>query len=294
MKSLMPIFLALLLIASACQTSKKEATEEVATEMPATGPALTQLWETDTLLTTCESVLFDAGKNVLYVSNIAGSPDSKDGNGFISKVSPDGAITDLQWATGLDAPKGMGLRNNSLFVTDIDKIVEIDTETGKVVKSYPVTGAQFLNDITVDNEGQVYATDSNVGFIVRISGEELDMWADSLDGPNGVLADGENLLMASWNSGTLNVIDPATKAVSQKAGGIEHPDGIVSVGDGSYLVSTWDGMVHHVDPDGEVTQLLDTRESGINAADIEFIKERNLLLVPAFSGNKVVAYELTR
>lgn len=294
MKILMPVFLVLLLIVSACQTSKKEVNEEAATALPSTGPALTQKWETDTLLTTCESVLFDAGKNVLYVSNIVGAPDGKDGNGFISKISTEGAITDLQWATGLHAPKGMGLRNNSLFVTDIDKIVEIDTETGKVVKSYPVTGAQFLNDITVDSEGRVYATDSNVGFIVQISGETLSMWADGLDGPNGILADGKNLLMASWNSGTLNVIDPDTKAVSRKAEGIEHPDGIVSVGDGSYLVSTWDGMVHHVDPDGKVTQLLDTRESGINAADIEFIPEMNLLLVPTFFANKVVAYELTR
>ena len=295
MKNLMPVFLALLIVAGACQTSKKEATEETVTEAPeAAGPFLTQKWETDTLLNTCESVLFDAGKNVLYVANIVGAPDGKDGNGFISKVSTDGAITELQWATGLDAPKGMGLHGNSLFVTDLDKIVEIDTETGKVVKSYPVTGAQFLNDITVDNDGRVYASDSNVGFIVQLMGNEVSMWLDSVDGPNGLLADGGNLLMAGWDSGTLNVIDPATKAVTPKAEGIEHPDGIVAVGDGSYLVSTWDGMVHHVDADGKTTKLLDTRESGVNAADIEYIQDKNLLLVPTFFGNTVVAYELTR
>lgn len=283
----------MLFFAGACQKSKNETTETAGT-MEAVGPTLTQKWETDTLLTTCESVLYDAGKNTLYVSNIVGAPDARDGNGFISKVSLDGAITNLQWATGLDAPKGMGLRNNSLFVTDIDKIVEIDTETGKIVKSYPVTGAQFLNDITVDNDGNVYATDSNVGFIVQISGDAVTMWAENLAGPNGILADGEKFLMAGWDSGTLNAIDADTREVSQIAEGMEHPDGIVAVGDGSYLVSTWDGMVHHVDPDGNVTLLLDTRESEVNAADIEFVQARNLLLVPTFFANKVVAYELTR
>lgn len=293
MKHLMPVFLALLM-AGACQTSKKEATEESATELLPAGPSLTMKWETDTLLTTCESVLFDAGRNTLYVSNIVGEPGGKDGNGFISKVSLDGKITNLQWATGLDAPKGMGLSNNSLFVTDIDRIVEIDAETGKTIKSYPITGAQFLNDITVDANGTVYATDSNVGFIVQISEGKVSMWAENLEGPNGILADGDRLLMAGWDSGTLNVIDPATKAVSRKAEGIEHPDGIVAVGDGSYLVSTWDGMVHHVDGDGQITKLLDTRESGINAADIEFVKDKNLLLIPTFFKNSVAAYELTR
>ncbi len=293
MKTQISLFLVMLFIAGACRKSTNETTE-VAETAERTGPALTQKWETDTLLTTCESVLYDAGKNTLYVSNIVGSPEAKDGNGFISRVSLDGEITDLRWATGLDAPKGMGLRNNSLFVTDIDKIVEIDTETGKVIKSYPITGAQFLNDITVDSDGVVYATDSNVGFIVQIADDAVSMWAENLPGPNGILADGEKFWMAGWDSGTLNAIDPDTKAVTKFAEGMEHPDGIVAVGDGSYLVSTWDGMAHHVDADGNVTLLLDTRESEVNAADIEFVQARNLLLVPTFFANKVVAYELTR
>jgi outer membrane protein assembly factor BamB len=292
MKTLTSIFVVLLVIASACQNTKKEAAET--TEAPAAGPTLTRVWETDTLLTTCESVLFDAARNILYVSNIAGVPDAKDGNGFISKVNLDGGITELNWVTGLDAPKGLGMRDNRLFVTDIDKVVEIDAETGKVVKSYPVSGAQFLNDITVDSEGKVYASESNVGFIAMIADGKVTVWADSLDGPNGVLAEDGHLLMASWNGGSLNSIDAGSGAITTMAQGIEHPDGIEAVGDGSYLVSTWDGMVHLVDVDGNKTLLLDTRESGSNAADIEFIRDKNLLLVPAFSANKVVAYELSR
>jgi sugar lactone lactonase YvrE len=291
MKKLLFTLFALSFLAYGCRNTKKE-TAEVSEETA--GSKLTQKWETDTLLTTCESVLYDAERNVLYVSNIDGTPDQKDGNGFISRVSVDGTITDLKWVTGLDAPKGMGIRGNRLFVTDIDKIAEIDVDAGTIVKTYPIEGAAFLNDVTVTPSGDVYASDSDAGLIVRISGEEATIWMDSVDGPNGLLADGGALLMASWNSGTLNSIDLQTKTVTMKAEGIEHPDGIEAAGDGAYLVSTWDGMVHLVEADGSKQLLLDTRDAGANAADIEYIPEQNLLLVPAFSTNKVVAYELSR
>src|SRR5690606_34934689 len=291
MKNLLFVLFILTFMASSCRNTKKE-TAEVAEEPAA--PSLTQRWETDTLLTTCESVLYDAERNVLYVSNINGVPSEKDGNGFISRVGLDGTITDLNWITGLDALKGMGIRGNRLFVADIDKVVEIDVDAGSIVKSYPVTGAQFLNDVTVAANGDVYISDSNVGFIVRISGEEATIWMEGVDGPNGLLADGNALLMASWNAATLNAIDLQSQEITVKAEGIEHPDGIEAVGDGAYLVSTWDGMVHLVEADGSKHLLLDTRDAGANAADIDYIPEQNLLLVPAFSANKVVAYELSR
>ncbi|MDV3308557.1 MAG: hypothetical protein LOY03_07040 [Cyclobacteriaceae bacterium] len=291
MKNFLFVLFAMTFLVFSCRNTKKE-TAEASEE--ATSPSLTQKWETDTLLTTCESVLYDAERNVIYVSNIDGVPDEKDGNGFISRISIDGTITDLKWVTGLDAPKGLGIRGNRLFVTDIDRVVEIDVDAGSIVKSYPVEGASFLNDVTVAANGDVYVSDSNAGLIVRISGEELTIWMEDVDGPNGLLADGGALLMASWNAGTLNAIDLQTKEITVKAEGIEHPDGIEAVGDGAYLVSTWDGMVHLVEADGTKHLLLDTRDAGANAADIDYIPEQNLLLVPAFSANKVVAYELSR
>src|SRR5690349_2445801 len=82
---------------------------------------LTRLWETDSVLRVPESVLYDAKNKVLYVANIDGKPDEKDGKGFISKVSPEGKITNLEWITGLHAPKGMGLSGNTLYVADVTR-----------------------------------------------------------------------------------------------------------------------------------------------------------------------------
>src|SRR5262245_62784665 len=55
-----------------------------------------------------ESVLYDGGNKVLYVSNIEGTdPWGKDGQGSIGKVGVDGKIIKVDWVTGLNAPKGL-------------------------------------------------------------------------------------------------------------------------------------------------------------------------------------------
>ncbi len=92
---------------------------------------LTHKWTTEPSLRVPESVLLDAKNNVLYVSSIDGTPQNKDGNGFISQVTLDGKIKNLKWVTGLDAPKGMGLHNNNLYIADISRLVTVDITTGK-------------------------------------------------------------------------------------------------------------------------------------------------------------------
>src|SRR5688572_2247980 len=87
-------------------------------------PAL--LWE-KTGFKTPESALPVPAEGFAYVSNVAGQPTDKDGNGFISKVSlADGKVIALEWAKGLDAPKGLALAGGKLYTADIDKLVEID------------------------------------------------------------------------------------------------------------------------------------------------------------------------
>src|SRR5688500_2423506 len=82
---------------------------------------LVKLWETDSILKVPESVLYHAETNALYVSNIDGKPGEKDSRGSIAKVSVDGKKIDNNWVTSLSAPKGMGIFNNVLYVSDVDE-----------------------------------------------------------------------------------------------------------------------------------------------------------------------------
>ena len=69
-----------------------------------------------------ESVIYDEMSNAIYISNINGDPLELDKNGYISKISVDGQILEKKWVAGLDAPKGMAIYDNNLFVTDVNKI----------------------------------------------------------------------------------------------------------------------------------------------------------------------------
>lgn len=131
-----------LVIASCSSPKTEETTEEVVVEEVKT-PTLTKIWETDSTLTTNESVLYDASSGKIYVSNIEGQPAEKDGKGSISIIDKEGNIVTQDWVTGLNAPKGMGVANGNFYVTDIDQLVEVNTESGEITKKYPVEGVSF-------------------------------------------------------------------------------------------------------------------------------------------------------
>jgi DNA-binding beta-propeller fold protein YncE len=109
-----------------------------------------------------ESVIYSPKQDILFVSNIDGKPNEKDQKGFISKVSPsNGNIIELSWITGLNAPKGMAIYNNTkLYVSDITDLVEIDITNGKIIKRFNAPGSVFLNDVASDNHGNIYVSDT--------------------------------------------------------------------------------------------------------------------------------------
>ncbi len=238
-----------------------------------------------------ESALYDAGHQVIFVSNINGKPAAADGNGFISQVSPDGKIIKLQWVDGLNAPKGLTVFHDTLWVADLDAIVQIDIPRARIIRRIDLQ-ARFMNDLTVDAQGTVYSSDSFTDRIYRIKAGRATVWIDSeLEGPNGLLAETNRLLVLSNSQGTVNIIDYKTRTVRQwvKIGG--SLDGIVAFGK-DYLVSNYLGEVYYLTAAGQLTRLTDTKADGVQAADIGFIPDRKLLLVPTFSDNSLTTYEI--
>jgi hypothetical protein len=297
MRQLLVVVLIVTLTISACQSPKTSTDETIAKDSVTVTPppmTLTLKWETDTVLTTCESVLYDSSRDLLYVSNINGVPDGKDGNGFISKVNLDGKVQDLQWIKGLNAPKGMAMFKDKLYVADIDRVIEIDVNKSKINKTYAVEGAKFLNDVTVDSAGRVFVSDTQAGNIILIENGKLSKWMEGINSPNGLLSEGGRLQMLTFMGQTLSTIDVASKQVTLNADSIENLDGIEALGDGSYIISSWNGMIHFVDPTWKSTTILDLRADSVNTADIEYIQDKKLLFVPTFFKNTVRAYEVSR
>ena len=258
---------------------------------------LVKVWETDTTLRVPESVLYDPATDVIYVANIEGKSAELDGNGFISQLTTDGKIVNLRWATGLNAPKGMGLYRGKLYVTDVYRLVQINTTTGQVEKTYDAIDPKnaFLNDVTVAKDGTVYVTDSRFDKIYRLKNGNWEVFlsGDQLDRPNGILAEGNaSILIGSTKTGALRRVDLATKTITTVADGMAATDGIVPDGKGGHFVSDWNGQVFYVDKTNAKQSLLDTRPTKTNAADIGYIRAGKLLLVPTFFKNTVAAYRV--
>jgi len=285
-----------ILIASSCSSPKTNESEKTENEVSSKKEiTVTKLWETDTLLSTSESVLYLQDADVLLVACINGKPLDKDGNGFIAQVDLDGNIVNDKWAIDLDAPKGMGIYEGNLYVTNITELVEIALASGEVTNRWEVEGSGFLNDIAIDQEGTVYFTDSNTNKIHSLKNGEVSTWLEGTEitGFNGLLAEDNGLMLASMGSSNFARIDWATKAIDVRTDSIGEGDGVASDGNGNYIVSSWAGEVFFINGnDWAKTSLLRTQEDKIQSADISYIPEKNLLLVPTFFKNSVVAYRV--
>lgn len=255
----------------------------------------TKKWSTDTIFKTPESVLYNLEDKFLYVSNINGTPDSIDGNGFISRLNLDGTIEKLDWVTGLDAPKGMGVYKGKMYVTDIHKLVIIDIATAKVEKSMVVDSSEFLNDVTIDAKGDVYFTDSGAKRIHLYKEGVVSLWSKDplLLKPNGILAVENSIRIIDMETGLFYDADYATKKLTGVADTIPGGDGVMQIGKKEYIISCWPGEVYYVN-DTVVQKILDTKEAKLNAADAWYVEGENLLVVPTFFGNTVVGYTITK
>lgn len=252
---------------------------------------LVKKWETDSVLKVPESVLFDKKNNFLYVSNIDGKdPWGKDGKGSVGKVGTNGKIIATEWVTGLNAPKGLGLFNNKLYVADIDRVVVIDINKGSVVQTIPVDGAEGLNDITIDKKGVVYVSDSKTKKVHRIDNGAATVWLEKLQEPNGLLSVEDDLYVLD-NGGMYKA--EKDKSLTKITDGMEGgTDGIENVAGKDFIVSCWAGSIWYVRADGSKEHLLDTRDQNINSADIGYDAENRIVYVPTFWKNSVVAYQL--
>jgi hypothetical protein len=251
--------------------------------------SLKQLWESDSLLKVPESVLYDEPGKLLYISNIDGSPAEKDGKGSIGKMALDGKIIQVDWVTGLNAPKGMAKNGNMLYVADVDAVAVIDIKKGAIVKRIPVEGAVFLNDVTIDKKGIVYVSDTRTKKVHRIENGKVSVYLDNLQAPNGLL----------MHAGKLYVLDNGglfrndSNGLTRLADGMEpSTDGLENVQGNEFIATSWIGAVYYVKEDGSKETLLETKDKKINSADIGYDAKNRIVYVPTFFRNTVVAYEL--
>jgi len=250
------------------------------------------LWKSAPVLETPESVLFSKEYQLIFVSNINGKPNEKDGNGFISKFTAEGNVVEIEWIKGLNAPKGMAEYKGHIFVSDIDRLIDIDINKGEIIKSYPVKGAQFLNDVASDRNGNIYVSDSQTDIIYKLEdGVVLEfVKSDKIKGANGLcLSNGDLYIGTKQKIVKVNLETFCVCDYILNTGSI---DGLICLENKDIIFSDWSGNIYITALGKETIKLIDTTPLKVNAADIGFNELTRSILVPTFYDNRIMSYKL--
>ena len=261
---------------------------------------LEKAWETEPVFSTPESAVFDAKRDQIYISNYNTFPrDLESADDFISVLDLDGNILMLKWITGLKAPTGITIHADHLYVVERDGIGKYKIESGEFVEKIKITAPGFLNDIAIDDDGVIYFTDTSprkpeASAVYRLREGTIDTVSNiPINRSNGLLYDRRSLLVGNSGDQYLKRVDLETSevhnAVRLDTGII---DGIKRYKNDYYIVTLWEGRIYLIYPGGTVQELLDVRSMNIKTADIEFIPELNLIVVPTFDHNRVIAYRI--
>lgn len=250
-----------------------------------------------------ESVFVDTASGFIFVSDVSGAPDQRDGKGFISKLSSDGNVITASWVSGLNAPKGLRSHNGTLWTADLDEVIGINIASGKISSRTKIDGAKFLNDVAVGDDGTVYVSDTVASRIYAVKDGKSSVFAEGedIEYPNGLLVEGDRIIVGGWGKpeadfttkvpGRLFSLDLKTKKKTlitpEPSANI---DGVESDGQGGYIVSDFmAGKVLQVGANGSIRTLKQLKQG---TADLAYVPGSKLVIVPNMNENKVSAYDL--
>jgi glucose/arabinose dehydrogenase len=240
----------------------------------------------------------------VFVSSIGERDKDKDGDGQVLEIKNGKAV---EFAKGLNDPKGLIAHQKNLFVTDKNHVLKID-EKGVVTELVGASAfpkpPQFLNDIVADETGNLYVTDSgdrkgDGGAIYKITQKEKQVTLvldkskfPALHSPNGIAMDGMSfVLLGDMGTETLYRVKVADGSVEKLAEGLGKIDGVIWDNFGRlFLTAHSQGKVHVIPRPGMKAEVLAEGFGG--AADLCLDATGTKVLVPDMKNGTVTAIEI--
>jgi hypothetical protein len=260
------------------------------------------------------AAIHDEKDDVYLVSNVDGAPVAADGKGFISKLDPEGKRILPRWIESgrnnvvLNAPKGMAIRNDELFVADIDTVRIFDRVTGAPRGEVKVTGTKFLHSVALAPDGGILVSDAGLkantqGTALEESGTDsvYVIYSDpktvrtmliakpSAMGPTGLLPTNNKLWTIGGRNGELFSLDNQGKVEDVEKLPDVALEGLVAVGGDLLVSSRAASAIYRGKPGGPWRIAVGDVKS---AGDIAYDHKRGRLLVPLSTEDEVRIYEI--
>ena len=250
-----------------------------------------------------EAVRYDPDQDVYFVNSWGnGDAGAKDNNGFISRMAPDGTIERVRFIAGgtagatLNAPRGMTIVGDTLWVVDADAVRAFNRRTGAPLTTVDFSAFKlgFLNDIAAGPDA-LYLTDTGTNRIYRIKGGRVTLALEdsALGGPNGITWDANNrrfIVVPYGGESVIKAWAAGSKALSEigRSGGAMFDGVEVLPGDRVLVASQKDSSLH-LFSGGTGRAIIRT---GGAPADIAVDTKRNRVAVPFVDRNLVEIWQL--
>ena len=236
-----------------------------------------------------ESIAFDAQNNRFLVSGTASKK--------IYSMDIKGKVRTFM-KKGFKAPKGILVSGPYLYVADQTVLHTVDIPNSKIISSFPLEGAVGLNDIAMDDKGNLYITDleGSAIFIVEPTTRKMIRLTETLiDSPNGIVFDAprHQMLIVSFTkqSPVLSLDTETMKVTKFMDTFFSNLDGIAIDGRGKIYFSSWQEQAVYVIPQ-EQNRVEIFQSDLTSPADIYYHHPTNELMVPLFELNKIKKFKL--
>ncbi|HEX2717886.1 MAG TPA: SMP-30/gluconolactonase/LRE family protein [Gemmatimonadaceae bacterium] len=263
-----------------------------------------------------ESAKYDAAQDAWFISNMVGEGSAKDGQGYILKVSASNRhdaevlVNGGERGATLNAPKGMAIHGDTLWVADIDVLRAFSRLDGTPLDTIGLAmhGAVLLNDVLVLPDGSLRVTDTGIMMtdkgVLHPGGDKIFAIGpnraitvvaegDSLRRPNGLAWDDHTkrwvvVAFDPFNSEvySLSGMDSTRRIIAHGKGKF---DGVEPTADGGLLVTSWSDSSVHLFDKGTDRQII---RNLYFPADLGADTRRNQLAIPLPMHGRVEIWQL--
>lgn len=248
-------------------------------------------------------MIYDPETQDLRLAQIGGEGDARDGDGALSRVSTNGQMLEFSWARGMNAPKDLVVDHDSVWVTDIDTVHELDRKSGEIRRSIKVPDAKFLVGIAVDDERRLLLADLLASRLYRLRNGECEVLHEGRDlqSPSRVSFESNRLIVTTWGFtadfsgdalGNVFAWDATNKRITALAVPMSgHWMGLCRNGeDGLFLGDFQTGTILRVLKNHQCEKIV-TLGRGLGA--ILYLPDDRLLLATHITENRLIAFRLS-